>query len=119
MLEEFKIEHMRSLDNGSPAKMVEHDIRAAVSDAVRRGGVDGKSRKVILQIEVVAVPDTDGLVEDVYLRFASKVVLPPQHTKTYQAKAGPRGAMLLNAASPADPNQKTLDEMKEGKNDAP
>lgn len=106
------------LDGGTARAIIDAEISRAVGDLDDRGGEDGKTRKV--KIELSMIKDR-GLIA---VSVAAKAELPPYQAGLTQGmveekatKRGVQKTMLFQDLNPDNPEQPTFPEMDQSENE--
>ena len=107
----LSLEQIRHLDGGASGAIIDAAIADAVRDIDDRGE-DGKPRTVEIRLNFIKRPN--GQVE-VEVEAAAKVPRRRTASTCCNLKSNPTGTspiLLFQQYSPADPDQRTIDELE-------
>lgn len=100
---------IEKLDDGRIAAAFKIALQRAIRDCENRPA-NRKSRKVMLQVEVLPHLNDDGRCYDCDFSFAIKESLPQANSAKYRGCIKHDGSLLFNDLSDDNPNQLTLDD---------
>ena len=106
MLIPLTCEHLGSLDQGHAAAIINASIRDAIKDLEDRGK-DGKSRKVVIEVEL-KLGEREDVVE---AHVSAGAKIPPRDPSPHrQDQTSPTArSPALPGVRAEDPNQRTID----------
>jgi len=106
---EVTLRTLKDLDFGKLDEAFKRQMRACVTDCLDRPG-DTSARSV--ELKFVLAPDADqgGTCEKVNLQVHIRSKVPAHRTRLFVCEPRTTGALVVNAESPEDPAQRTLDE---------
>jgi hypothetical protein len=107
MLHSFSLESLKNLDMGKASEAFQHHVRRAALDCLDRP-LDGKPRKVVLEIAMVPDPEQDGACDKVKLQIRASSALPKHQTKVYSLGARVNGQLVFNEDALDNVDQGTL-----------
>lgn len=112
MVKFVRFEDLAHLDNGMAGKTANKAIREAIQDLIDRGKDDGKSRKIVMELELYW---HNG---QIVANLASQAKLPPMRTSaTRCAEKDEKGESVLvfRDDNPDNAEQPTFDDLGQGK----
>lgn len=116
-LERVTLESLCRLDGGIIAAAVNAALRQVADDMVNRPA-DDTPREVTLTIKCKPIADPEaGVLDYAEMYHTIGVKIPSRRTKTFRCGAG-GGSLTVNDLSPRNPNQRTIDEIADGKSQA-
>lgn len=106
-LKPVTLENLKELDMGKAAEAWNLHAQRASRDCLDRPA-DPKPRKIVLELELVPVLESDGTCEEVAARLHVSSTVPKHRTKPYSFGLKHNGALIFNPDSPTCVNQATF-----------
>jgi len=92
-IHEFNLDALKTFDQGNPAQTFDGMLHRAIKDCTARP-IEGRVRKVILQVEMTPLVDKDGLAEDVVVKIQLAEKIPAFATVPVLMKVRKRGQQM-------------------------
>lgn len=116
----FNLRTFADLDGGKMDILVAKLLKQAVTD-VRDRPLESKARELTLKIAIApGEADTDGgfiSLEDFKVKFGATLKVPGFSSTDYTMAADKENRLLFNSLAPENPNQRTIDDELNRKED--
>jgi hypothetical protein len=116
-LQEITLQTLNDFDCGRVAVAFNAELKKVVEDLRDRAG-DKSKRTVTLTVGLTPQPTTGGDCETALVGFAVHSKIPVRSTRDYEVKVRANNALVVNAESPTDVRQGTIDQELERKRPA-